>query len=88
MTRRDDIRAELGTDAPEELVRLSERLDAERPVPSAAFRGRLRRDLLLAGAPRARPARLRLLIAAYASSGLALLVIGAASAAGVGPLAA
>jgi hypothetical protein len=57
-------------------------------VPSAAFRGELRRSLLLGGGRRPRPARLRLLITAYASSGMALLLIGAASAVGVGPLAA
>lgn len=35
---------------------------------------------------RTRPARLRLLIAAYAGSGSLLLLAGAASAAGIGPL--
>ncbi len=34
-----DIRADLEPGAAEELVRLAERLERERPVPSAAFRG-------------------------------------------------
>jgi hypothetical protein len=86
MSRERDIRDDLGTGTPEELIRLAERLHRERPVPTAAFRGDLRRRLVVAGASRARPARLRLLITGYASAGSALLLIGAASAAGMGPL--
>ncbi|MDP2710966.1 MAG: hypothetical protein Q8O56_07085 [Solirubrobacteraceae bacterium] len=86
MNRDRDIRADLEPDAPEELIRLAERLQQERPVPAAAFRGDLRRRLLSSGAQHSRPKRLRLLICAYASTGSALLLIGAASAAGVGPL--
>lgn len=86
MNRERDIRDDLEPGAPEELIRMAERLDRERPVPAAAFRGALRRRLLAGGAPHARPARLRLLIAGYASAGSALLAIGAASAAGIGPL--
>jgi len=81
-----DIRTDLEPDAPEELIRLAERLERERPVPSAAFRGDLRRRLLAGGATHRRPARLRLLITGYASAGSALLLIAAASAAGAGPL--
>ena len=81
-----DIRADLETGAPEELIRLAERLERERPVPSAAFRGDLRRRLVTGRASHSRPARLRLLIASYASAGSALLFLGAASAAGIGPL--
>jgi hypothetical protein len=81
-----DIRDDLEPGAPEELIRLAERLEHERPVPSAAFRGALRRRLLAAGTSRSRPARLRLLITGYASAGSALLLFGAASAAGLGPL--
>jgi hypothetical protein len=86
MSLRPDIRADLGTDAPEELIRLAERLERERPVPAAGFRGDLRRRLLTGQGTHARPARLRLLIAGYASAGCGLLLIGAASAAGLGPL--
>jgi hypothetical protein len=65
------------------------RLETERPVPRAAFRGELRRTLL-AGAERrpTAPTRLRLIIAAFASSGTALLAIAAIGLAGAGPLAA
>lgn len=81
-----DIRSDLEPDTPEELIALAERLEQERPVPTAAFRGDLRRRLLAGDLARSRPARLRLLIAGYATSGAALLLIGAASAAGFGPL--
>lgn len=86
MSPAGDIRAELEPDSPKELIRVAERLKQERPVPSARFRGQLRRRLVVGGAAHSRPARLRLLITSYASAGSALLLIGAASAAGVGPL--
>jgi hypothetical protein len=86
MTPDRDIRADLEPDAPDDLIRLAERLERERPVPSAAFRGGLRRRLLAGETTRSRPARLRLLITGYATAGSLLLVVGAASAAGVGPL--
>lgn len=79
-------RNDLEPNAPEELVRLAERLERERPVPTAAFRGDLRRKLLADGATHRRPARLRLLISGYATAGTLLLLVGAASAAGIGPL--
>jgi len=81
-----DIRLDLEAQAPEELILLAERLEHERPVPSAAFRGELRRRLLAGDILRSRPARLRLLIAGYAGTGSLLLLAGAASAAGIGPL--
>ncbi|MEA2156461.1 MAG: hypothetical protein QOE11_2601 [Solirubrobacteraceae bacterium] len=87
MTSRRDIRDDLEPGAPEDLIRLAERLEHERPVPTAAFRGDLRRSLLARGAAYSRPARLRLLVAGYAGAGSALLLVGAASAAGLGPLA-
>jgi hypothetical protein len=86
MTEHRDIRRDLEPDTPEELIRLAERLEQERPVPTAGFRGDLRRRLLSGELTRSRPARLRLLIAGYAGAGSALLLIGAASAAGIGPL--
>lgn len=86
MSEHRDIRDDLEPDAPEELIRLAERLDRERPVPTAAFRGDLRRRLLAGGAAHRRPARLRLLISGYATAGTLLLLVGAASVAGVGPL--
>jgi hypothetical protein len=82
-----DIHGDLEPGAPQELVRLADRLERERPVPTAAFRGELRR-LLLSRMPAShpRPARLRLLIGGYAIAGCVLLLVGAAGAAGVGPL--
>lgn len=81
------VRAGLEPDAPEALIRLAARLEQGRPLPGGGFRGELRRRLL-AQQGAARPPRLRLLIAGYASAGIALLLIGAASTAGLGPLAA
>ncbi len=73
----------------EGLDRVATRLEAERPIPRAAFRGDLRRTLLAdAGRRPAAPPRLRLLIAGFASSGTVLLAIAAIGLAGVGPLAA
>ena len=88
MTDRRDIHLDLEPEPPQELLRLAARLERERPVPAAGFRGDLRRRLLAGELARSRPARLRLLISTYASSGAFLLVIGAASATGLGPLAA
>ena len=69
------------------LARLSHRLERERPVPRPAFRGSLGRTLARQLEPhRAAPPRLRLLIGAYAGSGLALLAAAAIGVAGVGPL--
>jgi len=86
MTAGRDIRGDLEPDAPEDLVRLAERLQRERPVPAAGFRGELRRRLLAGEALRGRPRRLRALIAGYASAGMLLLLMGALSATGTGPL--
>jgi len=67
---------------------LAERLRGERPVPSARFRGELRRRLLTQVRNRSTPPRrLRLLVAAYAGSGGILMAIAAIGLAGVGPLA-
>ncbi|HZV73356.1 MAG TPA: hypothetical protein VFF79_06540 [Conexibacter sp.] len=80
-----DIRDELGLDAPED-VALAERLLAARPLPGPAFRGRLRRLLEARSRPVDRPARVRALIAGCAAAGALLLLVGAVSAAGAGPL--
>ena len=86
MTERRDIRRDLDPGAPDELISLAERLERERPLPAPGFRGELRRRLVLGADARMRPARLRLLIAGYAGTGSLLLLAGAASVAGVGPL--
>ena len=85
MSQRRDIRSDLEPGIPEELVTMAERLEHERPVPGASFRGDLRRHLLGAQT-HSRPERLRLLIAGYAGAGSLLLLAGAASVAGIGPL--
>jgi hypothetical protein len=73
----------------ERLAGLARRLETERPVPRAAFRGALGRRLLRQlERHRARPGRLRILITAYAGSGLFLLAVAALGVAGAGPLAA
>ena len=73
----------------EEFDPIISRLDSERPVPRASFRGDLRRSLLADSRERhTRPARLRLLISAYAGSGLVLLAVAVVGLAGGGPLAA
>lgn len=78
----DDL--EPGTAA--ELIVLAEQLRDQRPLPSPGFRGELRR-CLQARSERVIPtARLRSLIFRYATAGTTLLVVGALSAVGVGPL--
>jgi hypothetical protein len=92
MSEHDDLRRHIEAEArgpeAEEVVRLAERLRAERPVPRAAFRGELRVRLLRSPELVAwRPARLRLTIGAYLASGVALLAVAAIGVAGAGPLA-
>jgi len=65
---------------------LEERLRSERPVPSAAFRSRLHAHLLERS--RSTPQRLRLMIGAYAGSGVMALMLAALGVLGLGPLAA
>lgn len=73
----------------EELDPIARRLESERPVPRATFRGDLRRRILAeADAHPSPPRRLELVIAAYAGSGLVLLVVAGVGLAGIGPLAA
>ena len=73
----------------EDLDSIARRLESERPVPSARFRGELGRRLTSEAQERqGEPPRLLLLIAAYAGSGAVLLVIAVIGLAGVGPLSA
>jgi len=72
----------------QKLEEVAARLEAERPIPHPAFRGEARRALLLsAGRHQAAPPRLRLMVAAFATSGFALLAIAAIGLASAGPLA-
>jgi hypothetical protein len=72
-----------------DLDEIAARLETERPVPSAAFRGELRRRLL-ATQPRRLAERRRALalITSYATAGLLLLATAALGVLGVGPFAA
>ena len=82
-----DIRRDLEPDSGEDLVALGNRLLDARPVPRAAFRGDLGRRLAASSGHRGLGgAQLRALIAANGLAGLLLLVVGAVSAAGIGPL--
>jgi hypothetical protein len=57
---------------------IARRLAAERQIPRVAWRGELRRRLI-ERLPPSRPARLRLLVAAYAAAGAALLGVAASA---------
>jgi hypothetical protein len=72
----------------DDLREIAARLEAERPHPSCAFRGELRRRLL--GAPERQEERRRALalIASYATTGLVLLATAALGVIGIGPFAA
>lgn len=93
MSRFDYSELDLGTDVapgePEALLEVADRLERERPIPDASFRGELRRGLVSRAASHpARPHRLGALIGAYSGSGIVLLAIAVLGVAGVGPLAA
>jgi hypothetical protein len=68
------------------ITEMAARLQASRPVPSAAFRGELRRTLL-SGRIRSRPRALWLRVAAASGSGFVLLGTAALGVLGAGPLA-
>jgi hypothetical protein len=85
--RDDDLDNSVKRAERDEIAHVASRLETERPVPSAGFRGQLRRTLataersgLLRGAARRR--------VAYGSlvTGAALLAVAAAGLASVGPL--
>jgi hypothetical protein len=82
----DELPPEL---APAERAALAETaavLLAARPLPSAGFRGALRRSLAGRLAP-SRPPRLRRRVAAFVVAGAVLLLLGASGLTGHGPLA-
>jgi len=83
-----DHQFDLELDDAEELAPVAAWLEHNRPVPTAAFRGALRRDLT---ANRrftpARPRRLWLLASSSFGAGTALLVLAAIGVAGTGPFA-
>ena len=85
----DEVRREIDPQELPAIERLGERLRSERPQPPVLLRSSLRRRILELGSSpqRARaPARLRLQVAAYLTSGFATLAVAALGLAGVGPL--
>jgi hypothetical protein len=85
----DLLGSDVAADERQRLAPVSNRLDAERPIPQPAFRGELRRMLLRRAEPdRSPPRHLRALITAYGASGLCLLAIAALGVGGTGPFAA
>jgi hypothetical protein len=82
---RDEILdPKLGPTERTRLLQTAHQLEHARPLPRPDFRGKLARRL------RTRPAdpeRVRMLISAYAGSGLLLLMVVAIGLAGIGPLA-
>jgi hypothetical protein len=84
-SREDDV-LEPNPDPQEraELLETARLLEEHRPVPRPAFRGQLARRL---GKPTSSSYPVRRLIAAYAGSGFALLLVAAIGLAGLGPLA-
>ena len=80
----DDLEPGIKQDERAALLALGERLERDRPVPSAAFRGDLRR--IVAGHRPPLP-WLRVRIAACVVSGAALLLVATLGVTGSGPLA-
>ena len=85
----DELQPYVDAGEAEAIDRLGERLlERERPLPSAGFRSQVRASLYGSGRVRTewRPKRLRVLVAAYAGSGAALMAIAAIGLGGAGPL--
>ena len=85
----DELRPHADEPERQELNELADRLIADRPVPRPGFRAELKahlHELERTRRPEWRPQRLRLMIGAYAGSGLVLLVVAALGVAGTGPL--
>ena len=69
------------------LDELALRLEDQRPIPAAAFRGALRQQLLARRSEGlSAPGRIRLAIAAYGTMGCLLLGIALLGLTGIGPL--
>lgn len=90
MSGEQDLEPTMSAEEREALTLLSERLERERPVPAAGFRGGLRRHLLAAAPHRSNLAagRYRLLAVSYAGVGAICLAVAAVGLTGVGPFAA
>jgi hypothetical protein len=88
--RDDDFEPGLPAEERDALIRIAAQLEGERPIPAAAFRGDLRRRLVVGDgqrfASRFGLAGTRRLAFASLASGAALLLLAAAGLAHVGPL--
>ena len=84
-----DLRHDLEPHDADDLLPMAERLVASRPVPSAGFRGDLRRRLLAdqPARPLARPSLLWARVGTSFAAGTLLLAIAALGVGGAGPLA-
>lgn len=89
--RNDDFGPDLPAEERESLTRMAARLESERPVPGAAFRGDLRRELVAGEsrhtAPRFGFAGTRRLAFSSLATGAAMLLLAAVGLADLGPLA-
>lgn len=83
----DYVEPSVGAEERDELIETARLLEASRPLPPPAFRGRLRRDLLSREDRFSRGAqvRARRSVLAYGGSGTVLLAVAAAGLAGLGP---
>ncbi len=70
----------------DDMTRIEDRLYAERPIPSAQFRGELGRRLFALRSQH--PGRVRALVAVCVGSGSTLLAVAGIGVAGIGPFAA
>lgn len=89
--RDDDFEPNVPAEERESLTRVAARLESERPVPGAAFRGDLRRRLVAGESRRTAPrfgfAGTRRLAFGSLATGAAMLLLAAVGLADVGPLA-
>lgn len=86
---REDFEPTLPPEEHEALLLLVARLEHERPVPSAGFRGVLRRRLTAAPSRASSPGRrFHLWVVSYMSAGAACMAVAAIGLLGTGPFAA
>jgi hypothetical protein len=87
-----DLESGISAEERDRLAAVSQRLERDRPLPRAAFRGDLRRRLLSGrrGGSEAAvaPGRWRILVATYSGLGALLLAVAAIGLAGAGPFSA
>jgi hypothetical protein len=87
MTDQDDFEPGVRPEEQARLAEVADRLERDRPLPRATFRGDLKRLLLGGGRAPARVSagRWRVLVATYSGLGALLLAVAAGGLAGAGP---